>query len=297
MGFRIRGTGLTSDGRTGLRIRAEVAPCRRFPVMRSPLPSAFGAWILSTAFALPLAALEPDFQSLRILPGTPPQYPDCAETANLPSGEARVVITVDAEGRLEDWLLTRYTHRVFADAAVAAVREWKFEPARRKNEAVGVRREVVFQFEASKSVVSFVELDLISTRFERQFGPTQTRCVVDARELDRPLTLTAAPRPALPRTETARGPGTVLVDFYVDDEGRTRMPVVVRSSDPLLASHAVEAVTRWRFAPPTLRGQPTAVRVRQEFRFAAGSATTSPGPENATNSRSSLPSERARHSE
>jgi TonB family protein len=59
----------------------------------------------------------------------------------------------------------------------------------------------------------------------------------------------------------------VVVDFYVDQDGRIRMPVIMSATHDFLAQAAVDALNQWRFKPPTLAGQPVAVRVEQEFVF------------------------------
>jgi hypothetical protein len=54
----------------------------------------------------------------------------------------------------------------------------------------------------------------------------------------------------------------VLLDFFIDETGRPRMPVVVQASDTLFAAAAVDALDQWRFTAPTRRRQPVAVHVQ-----------------------------------
>jgi TonB family protein len=61
--------------------------------------------------------------------------------------------------------------------------------------------------------------------------------------------------------------GKVTVDFFVDESGKTRMPVVAGRSDDSLAGFAIAAVKQWRFEPPTRGGIPVLVRVSQDFNF------------------------------
>jgi hypothetical protein len=65
---------------------------------------------------------------------------------------------------------------------------------------------------------------------------------------------------------------TVLIDFYIDTEGRPRMPVVLRAAHELYALAAVDALLQWRFVPPRHQGRPRIVRATQLFSFAE------PGP-------------------
>ena len=61
--------------------------------------------------------------------------------------------------------------------------------------------------------------------------------------------------------------GKAVVDFIGDPQGAPRMPVVVSSTHELFGEAAVDALSRWRFQPPTRGGRPVAVRVTQEFVF------------------------------
>ena len=72
-------------------------------------------------------------------------------------GEARVVIAVDATGRLTDSLAIGYTDPMFAEAALAAARTWTYEPARVQGEARAGRAELLFVFKAD--VVSVQSID------------------------------------------------------------------------------------------------------------------------------------------
>ena len=59
----------------------------------------------------------------------------------------------------------------------------------------------------------------------------------------------------------------VALDFYIDEEGRPRMPVIAHTDDDALNFAAVEALSHWRFMPPMRKGVPVLVRARQSFRF------------------------------
>jgi TonB family protein len=89
-------------------------------------------------------------------------------------------------------------------------------------------------------------------------------------ELDHPVAVLRSvnpPRPEKTGPTTTVHRGTATVDFYVDESGRPRMPVVVETTNPGYAEAAVGALNEWRFAAPTRRGQPVVVRVRQQFVF------------------------------
>lgn len=61
-------------------------------------------------------------------------------------GEARVSYIVNAEGEVSDVHAITSTHPEWAEAAVAAVKQWQFEPARKNGEAVNMRKETPMVF-------------------------------------------------------------------------------------------------------------------------------------------------------
>ena len=80
--------------------------------------------------------------------------------------------------------------------------------------------------------------------------------------------------PAYPKELAAQG--DVTVEFYIDEQGAVRMPSVIGGPPRLLAELAVDSVRQWKFEPPTSKGRPVLVCVRQVFRFkpTAKQATT-----------------------
>jgi hypothetical protein len=48
------------------------------------------------------------------------------------------------------------------------------------------------------------------------------------------------------------------------------MPVVLEATRDGFAVEAVDALSQWRFVPPTKDGRPVAVQVRQQFIFKQG---------------------------
>lgn len=101
-------------------------------------------------------ARRPEFQSAKIIQTVSPVFPESLVAVCRNGGQARVVLSVDADGRLNEWLVISHTRREFAEAAVSALREWSFEPARLRGEAVSVSIELTFHFEVRGDVtVSF----------------------------------------------------------------------------------------------------------------------------------------------
>ena len=206
-------------------------------------------------------------QPLRVVQTVEARFPDALAQRGIYEGAAKVVLLVDSEGRLADWLLTSYSHPLIAREATEALRQWRFEPARRGGEPVDVRTEMRFAFSATGMILSLSPVDF-AEKFERT-GPDQAvERLCRPSELDQPITPERTVAPLWPSDwKTPLSEGRVTLDFYIDDEGRPRMPAVVQTDDDVLNFPAVEALSHWRFVPPTRRGEPVMVRATQVFRF------------------------------
>jgi len=215
-------------------------------------------------------AADPGAAPIRVIQTTELKFPVTGDTLTLSAGQAQVLINVDAGGRLADWLVMSYTQPAFADAAVHALQQWRFEPARVDGRPVGSREALTFDFKATGNVVSTLSVEMYDNFVASIFGQTVHWQVCPSDELDGPLQALKTVRPKFAGAAWKGGSpgGRVVLDFYVDRTGRPRMPVVVSATETLFAAAAVDALEDWRFSPPRRGGQPVAVRVRQEFVFA-----------------------------
>lgn len=222
--------------------------------------------VLFAAFA---AALAAQTTPLRIEQTVEPQFPHALTLTHLTTGEARVVINVDADGQLVDWLVTGYTHKAFADEAVSVLKQWRYVAPTERGEPLGIRTELRFEFQATGRVVSLMAIETPEVLLKQMgIGPHLITHVCNLQELDRPIAPVNPASPAYPGQAGAQANArSVMIDFYVDEKGQPRMPVVVNSSHDVLARAAVGALNQWRFTAPTRAGRPVAVRVRQEFIF------------------------------
>jgi len=229
-------------------------------------------WFLAAVLGPLAAALaQPTGTApIRVVQTTELKFPVTADTLTLSAGQAQVLINVAADGKLVDWLVLSYTQPAFADAAVRALREWQFEPARIDGRPVGSRQALTFDFKAAGNVVSTLPIEMYENFVTSIFGQTVHQEVCAPDELDEPLRALVTVRPKFAGAAWPGGKpsGQVVLDFYVDATGRARMPVVLSATEPMFAAAAVDALRDWRFSAPRRGGQPVAVRVRQEFVFA-----------------------------
>jgi TonB family protein len=66
----------------------------------------------------------------------------------------------------------------------------------------------------------------------------------------------------------AKDVGTVVLELIVTPDGHPEDIKVVTSPSPGLDNKAIEAVSKWKFAPATKDGKPVAVKIRVEVKFA-----------------------------
>jgi TonB family protein len=231
--------------------------------------------LASLAVALPAIARDAapaGYESLKIVKATDIIFPQQATQLGARDGEARVIIQVDETGALTDWLVTSYTLPVFAERAVNAVKQWKFEPARVRGEPRSSVTELSFIFSTKGIVVTDLSLSSYVAMRDYQLRPEAYAYKVCAlHELDRIPVPSKIVQPAFPAEFVPKGsPVSIDVEFYIDEQGHVRLPSVSRETNQahaVLGAAAVTAVAQWNFEPPMSHGRPVLVYARQEFKF------------------------------
>jgi TonB family protein len=239
--------------------------------------------LASLLTALPAVARDAgsDYQPLKIIKTTDIVFPKDATQLGVREGEVRVVIQVDDNGQLSDFLVTSYSLPLFAERAVNAIKGWRFEPARLGGQPRSSVTELNFVFSTKGIVVT--ELNLASYVAQRDYQIRPDAYTYRARtlhELDRIPTPSKIVKPVYPPEMVPKnGPVSVEVEFYIDEHGQVRLPSVDRETNQAhetLAAAAINAVAQWTFEPPMSRGRPVLVYARQEFKFQPAVAAASP---------------------
>jgi len=196
-------------------------------------------------------------------------FPFRLEHSGVMQGEAWVVVSVAATGELEDVLVTGYTRREFADEAVAALRRWQYRPALADGRPIPSAQEYRFTFSREGVVVDGVTVsESVSGLIDHITEEHSTYRAYSLHELDKIPVPVRIVSPSFPRVLASAGKyGQVTVSFYIDEEGKVRMPAVLDLDNPELASLAVQAVSKWQFQPPRSHNQPVLVYTSQEFDF------------------------------
>ncbi|WP_221032638.1 energy transducer TonB [Actomonas aquatica] len=226
-----------------------------------------GLFLVALGTATSLIAAPQPSTDLQIT-ATRQIFPREATQRGLTEGWARVALAVDAEGKLLDYLVIAASDTTFADEAKFLIRTAKFSPPREDGKPLAVRTEVAIQFrnEGLYVVSDFQAIaDLyLHGRFDRA-RPVRAPLPSELDRLPQPRQVL---KPAYVPAHAAAGlAGRVVVDFYIDETGRVRLPSVVSSDHDELATLALQALSQWSFDPPTVDGAPTHTRVRLPFEF------------------------------
>ncbi|MBI5381857.1 MAG: energy transducer TonB [Opitutae bacterium] len=207
-------------------------------------------------------------QSVKIIQTVQPVFPLGVHELGYLHGDARVAISVDQTGRLTDHLVVEYSHPKFAQAAVEAIKQWRFEPALINGEPVSVRTEISINFEMSGVVISYDNNSYIEKYSNTVFRDAIAYRPCSMKEIDRIPTPLQAVKPYYSDDLAKQGiKGEVTVEFYIDETGALRLPAVLQSAHPALANLAMSALMQWKFEPPTRKGKPVLVRAKQVFNF------------------------------
>jgi TonB family protein len=239
--------------------------------MRDMLPMKALFFALAAAIGaanLPAQVAVPEFQSMKMEARDLPAFPPTLIARGITKGVVRVVVRITPDGNLDDWLVTAYSHGTLANLAVNSLKRWRFVPARYYGEPITAQSEILFNFRVDGVVIS---QNLIEHFLEHARARDEPPFIYEPstlRELDRIPTPVHVVSPAYSKEMAEQGlRGEVTIDFYIDEQGRVRLPVVGRNQPPELAALAIEAVSQWVFEPPTRRGQPVLVQARQRFDF------------------------------
>lgn len=216
------------------------------------------------------AGPPPGVELLRIVEMVEPVYPLGLTIEGVVRGSVELVFGVDGEGRLDDYLITSYTHRAFAREVESVLKKWRFEPMRINGVPVWARAQLGFSFEARGVVITRYALDGVAMLTGSMLEEANRVQVVSRQaDLDGPLVVAQAVSPLYPAQLADGGEaGVVMMEFFVDESGRVRLPVMEgNGAHPWFGEAAAQAVLQWRFEPPMRKGRPTVVRVRQQFVF------------------------------
>lgn len=185
--------------------------------------------------AVPASALVVDGPAL-LQAWTPPPYPDAAKQAKK-EGRVMVDLVIDENGAVIQAEAAPSSDPLFVDAALAAVRLWKFKPALDEGKPVasGMTTPVYFR--------------LSQLKLKPPYGlPPQTEWPTPAKR--HPARVARAVDPDYPEELDPRKlPGAVDLELAIDAEGRVAGRRVLWASHGAFVAEALRVAERWTFEP------------------------------------------------
>lgn len=228
--------------------------------------------LAGVVFPLVATAAGRGYVPMKIIQTEPVQYPRDVSALGVTEGQAQVALQIDEKGKLTDVLVIGYTHKSFADAALQAIKQWSFEPAWIDENPHAATASLTFSFETKGMIVVDLTVNnVLEVQKLRARSDFYGWWACTLSQLDRIPTPTKVVKPRYPADASNKlRPAVVSVHFYIDQEGKVRLPAVSRETSQKndeFAAEALEAITQWQFEPPLSRGKPVLVSATQDFNF------------------------------
>jgi TonB family protein len=236
-----------------------------------------GGLVILTSIAT-AAVKDPSVEKLlkKISKIEEPRFPPSVLLQGITSGNAEAIVGIDPTGHVVDCMAVAYTKLEFADEAVAAIKRTNFGPLHNGGQPTSLRCRIRVNFDTRGALVTLNSLEHLEQVLDAAAGGHRISKLGTIRELDEMPTVIHAVSPRYP-AELVPGKisGRVVIDFFIDETGKVRLPAVTHTDYEGFVDAAAGALLGWQFAPPTRQGKPVIVRVRQEFIFHPDSLTPS----------------------
>jgi hypothetical protein len=243
---------------------------RNFPLL---------ALLLFPSALLPLRAAEQpaDYQPARLVHPLETTIPAQLKQLAMADPQVRFNVIVGPKGEMTDYLAVDATHTGLLERAEEKLQEAVFEPASKGGAAASGKITVIVTFfdpeqrAWRQGNIAAPFGGSVSGGVDRRFYATNPESYrlreSKPGELDAPLQMVESKLYRLHAPDAAPSSGQVVAEYFIDHNGRVRLPEIVRSEDEYLSLSVLMSLRETRFAAPTRDGQPTYVRVRQPFNF------------------------------
>jgi len=230
--------------------------------------SVCGLFVFASIASPSMAGSKVDPEALRIKELHRPAFPVTLLARGISSGKAVAVVSIDPDGRAVDNLVVAYTQPEFARSALEVLKNSLFVPIEINGEPAAIRARINLAFDAEGVVISLTAMEGATVWLDRVYGQRTTSKMGKLAELDQAPAATHTVQPRYPAALAKQKiSGRAMIDFYVDENGKVRMPTRVRSDHDAFAEASADALMGWQFAPLTRHGEPVIVQMRQEFVF------------------------------
>jgi len=215
----------------------------------------------------------PQVQRGRVVHRVKPKYPKEARRAKL-EGTVRLRATIAKDGTVRD-LSVLSGDPILADAALEAVKQWRYEPFLVNGAAAEVATEITVNFALAGHGNVELSQPAVSPKSESASTVAPTGVSPDvpypiyavAGDVKAPKPV-YAPNPSYTESALrAKKQGSIALAIVITPEGDVQNVEVCKHLEPSLDQRAVETVSRWKFDPATKEGKPVGVHVTVDVSF------------------------------
>ncbi len=237
---------------------------------------AFGSLAASQVSPEPYRADDHVMSGL-LMKRVPPLYPPLARQARI-QGTVILKARINKSGEVESIQLVS-GHPLLAPAAIAAVKQWKYESYMLNGEPVEVETNVAVNFtlagtapaagvtsNVSDAPAGSVISGVVTNTPGDQASPALPQRVRVSSGVAQGLCLSKVNPIYPPDARDQRIQGVVILQATIDKEGGVASLQLV-SGHPLLAPAAIEAVKQWKYRPYLLNGNPVEVNTQIQVNF------------------------------
>jgi len=191
---------------------------------------------------------DKDINNPKLIKKVEPVYPEEARKAGT---EGLVVLeaTIDTEGNVSKVEVLKGEHESLNNAAVEAVKHWKYDPVILKGKPIPVKFTVTVKFSLK----------------DKEEG---TRKPAERSDHQGPK-LVKKVNPTYPEEVKKEGiEGTVILEATIDTEGNVAEVKVLKGGIESLNKAAVEAIRQWKYEPAIIGGKAMPVNITVTIKFA-----------------------------
>ncbi len=209
----------------------------------------------------PIAAAEPVYPFELMFAGT--------------EGTAKVALVISRSGEVSQTELLQASHPEFGQSLLACAQLWKFEPASREGQPT--RSMLVLERKFHPDGLGDVPIHAGSHALLKDLRKKREK-YLKLSEADHPPKPLSQDPPVYPPALLEQGePGEAVVEFFIDEYGRTMLPRIISATRPEFGYAAVQAVAGWLFSPAAKKKRPVIVKVQIPLYFKPTAGTGTDG--------------------
>lgn len=202
-----------------------------------------------------------------------PAFPLSLKEKGYFEGFVKVSVDIDHHGELRDWFVVESTHPYFSQAVGRVIEKWEFSPPKVNGNPRTIITHLNINFQSSGTALSMsLPSEMLAQRLNQLTGYRQDfDGLTSIDRLDTSPFPIDQPAPVIPQDLIEENEGTRAVfTFYVDQAGQVRMPALTEATgdpDVRLLVAAQDAISQWKFEPPTRNKRPAKIKLSQTFVF------------------------------